>query len=214
MTAVVLRAILVLRSGKTPIAKNGDFGIMTRGMTPIEKNIRVVDEQGNELEATYPKRAKGLVKNGRARFIDEKTILLVCPPQTEEETKMATEPTYTVEYALAQLEKIQTESAAFAEKVFKMIAQNTSAGPGDVGAQGNGQALEALAREHEATAQRLIDVYRQMIDNLKPKTEDIAAARFRFLDFIRSCTALTGDNDNCTAPDYEAIWKTMMSSGE
>ena len=53
-------------------------------MTPIEKNIRVVDEQGNEYEATYPKRAKGLVKNGRARFIDENTICLACPPDTME----------------------------------------------------------------------------------------------------------------------------------
>ena len=51
-------------------------------MTPIEKNVRVVDEQGNEYEATYPKRAKGLVKNGRARFLDESTICLACPPDT------------------------------------------------------------------------------------------------------------------------------------
>ncbi len=56
-------------------------------MTPIEKNIRVVDEQGNELEATYPKRAKGLVKNGRARFIDEQTICLACPPGKNLEDK-------------------------------------------------------------------------------------------------------------------------------
>ena len=49
-------------------------------MTPIEKNIIVVDEQGNEYEATYPKRAKGLVKNGRARFVDENKICLACPP--------------------------------------------------------------------------------------------------------------------------------------
>ena len=40
----------------------------------------VVDEQGNEYEATYPKRAKGLVKNGRARFVGENKICLVCPP--------------------------------------------------------------------------------------------------------------------------------------
>ena len=53
-------------------------------MTPIEKNIIVVDEQGNEYEATYPKRAKGLVKNGRARFIDENTICLACPPENME----------------------------------------------------------------------------------------------------------------------------------
>ena len=51
-----------------------------KGATPIEKNVRVIDEQGNEYEATYPKRAKGLVKNGRARFIDEHTLCLACPP--------------------------------------------------------------------------------------------------------------------------------------
>ena len=52
-------------------------------MTPIEKNIIVVDELGNEYEATYPKRAKGLVKNGRARFINDNKICLACPPHTE-----------------------------------------------------------------------------------------------------------------------------------
>ena len=46
----------------------------------MEKNIIVVDEQGHEYGATYPKRAKGLVKNGRARFVDEHTICLACPP--------------------------------------------------------------------------------------------------------------------------------------
>ena len=60
-------------------------------MTPIEKNIVVVDEQGNEYEATYPKRAKGLVKNGRARFIDETTICLACPPNIELEDKIMSE---------------------------------------------------------------------------------------------------------------------------
>ena len=59
-------------------------------MTPIEKNIIVVDEQGNEYEATYPKRAKGLVKNGRARFVDENKICLACPPDKFlEEEKMS-----------------------------------------------------------------------------------------------------------------------------
>ncbi len=55
--------------------------IKNKGATPIEKNIIVVDEQGNEYEATYLKRAKGLVKNGRARFINENTICLACPPK-------------------------------------------------------------------------------------------------------------------------------------
>ena len=64
--------------------------IALRGVTPIEKNIIVVDEQGNEYEATYPKRAKGLVKNGRARFVDENKICLACPPdKILEEEKMS-----------------------------------------------------------------------------------------------------------------------------
>jgi len=56
----------------------------------MTKNIAVVDEQGNQYEATYPKRARGLVKHGRARFIDENTICLACPPDTElEDRKMS-----------------------------------------------------------------------------------------------------------------------------
>ena len=53
---------------------------MAKGEIPITKNVNVVDSQGNKYEATYPKRAQGLVKKGRARFIDENTICLACPP--------------------------------------------------------------------------------------------------------------------------------------
>lgn len=52
----------------------------TRGMTPIEKNIIVVDASGNTIGFTYPKRAKGLIKKGRARLTGENQICLVCPP--------------------------------------------------------------------------------------------------------------------------------------
>ena len=51
-----------------------------KGEIPITKNVNVVDEFGKEYEATYIKRAKGLVKNGRARFINENSICLACPP--------------------------------------------------------------------------------------------------------------------------------------
>ena len=95
-------------------------------MIPIVKNIIVVDEQGNEYEATYPKRAKGLVKNGRAHFIDENTICLACPPDTKLEDKNMSENTVNVNvevpteidtslskhdipYVLEQIEKLHTE---------------------------------------------------------------------------------------------------------
>ena len=46
------------------------------------KTVGVRDEAGNRYEATYPKRARGLVKHGRARFTDESQteIMLTCPP--------------------------------------------------------------------------------------------------------------------------------------
>lgn len=56
-----------------------------RGMTPIEKNIIVVDENGNELHRTYAKRAEGLVKKGRAHFVHEDTICLTDPSGLHEE---------------------------------------------------------------------------------------------------------------------------------
>ena len=53
----------------------------TESSTP-QKTVRVLDEAGHEYEATYMKRARGLVKHGRARFTDESqtVIILACPP--------------------------------------------------------------------------------------------------------------------------------------
>ena len=59
--------------------KTANANLQRRGRIPITKNISVVDEQGNEYEATWPRRARGLVKNGRARFLSENKICLACP---------------------------------------------------------------------------------------------------------------------------------------
>ena len=76
---------------------------------------------------------------------------------------------YTVEYILSRLEKIQNDSVVFTERLFDMIAKNKSGGPGDIGAQGNGQALAAMAAEHESTNRKLIDFYQKMYDDLLKK---------------------------------------------
>ena len=54
----------------------------------MNKNIEVVDEAGNVYEPTWPKRAKGLVKNGRARFVEENRICLACPAEEITEDKI------------------------------------------------------------------------------------------------------------------------------
>ena len=43
----------------------------------MEKNTIVIDELGNEIGQTYPKRARGLVKNGRAEYVNDCTIRLL-----------------------------------------------------------------------------------------------------------------------------------------
>ena len=57
-------------------------------MIPIEKNILVADENGTVFESTWPKRANGLVKKGRARWLNGKTICLSCPLEQMEDDKM------------------------------------------------------------------------------------------------------------------------------
>lgn len=93
--------------------KTGCTAHQTKGVTPITKNIRVIDEQGTEYETTYPKRAKGLVKNGWARFIDEHTICLARPPVHRLETKQMEQNQNLTEreifLQIAQLQKQLTE---------------------------------------------------------------------------------------------------------
>ena len=86
MTAYDSLFIILLRSGDGTHHKK-QTSESSQGGDTHRKNILVVDEQGNEYEATWPKRAKGLVKSGRARFVEENKICLACPPNTELEGK-------------------------------------------------------------------------------------------------------------------------------
>lgn len=161
-------------------------------MTPIEKNIIVLDEQGNEYEATYPKRAKGLVKSGRARFVDEKTICLACPPANMEDNVMSeekileekivneeTEPQLTMSYVLAQIEKIATQTAYLNETVSelgKMFAATPVANaPHDIAGQAKAKALGDIVRCRETTNQQLLTFYEKVYDDLKQKPVNLSS---------------------------------------
>ncbi len=150
-------------------------------MTPIEKTILVVDEYGNEYEATYPKRAKGLVKNGRARFIQENKICLLCPPKhitedntmsennkvTPESTTPANsffppipkdENTVSLPYILTQIEKIQSQT----DYLYQIIEAVKKSGSDGIG-MGAGNIVE----EREKTNRQLIAFYERLYDDLR-----------------------------------------------
>lgn len=161
-------------------------------MIPIEKNIIVVDEQGNYYGATYPQRAKGLVKNDRARFIGEKTICLACPPcdmednnmsNNTENTAMETKPTekLTMDYVLGQIEKIATETE-YLHNAISELSKTNSIGPGDVGTQEKAHALGEIVTSREHTNQRLLSLYEKMYDDLK--AQSLPSERERIIDMM------------------------------
>lgn len=164
-------------------------------MIPIEKNIIVVDNQGNEYEATYPKRAKGLVKNGRARFIDENKICLVCPPKikTEDkymsENKKAIEATeepqkLTINYVLEQIEKIQNQTDHIGMALAalgNMVPKANSTTPDVAGAE-QAEAIAEVVESREATNQKLIALYEKMYDDLTSKETSLKEMAVKALD--------------------------------
>lgn len=76
--------IRIKQTGTAPIEKNRSLPILQlhivnlfKGVIPITKNIIVTDAQGNQIGTTYPKRAKGLVKSGRAEYANDCEIRLL-----------------------------------------------------------------------------------------------------------------------------------------
>ena len=191
-------------------------------MTPIEKNVIVVDELGNEYEATYPKRAKGLVKNGRARFIDESKICLACPPNENledrnmEETKnIAVAETeqndkLTVGYILEQMEKIFADNGHIHEALAKLDGVK-SGEIGDIGAQAKAQGIADVVKCRETTNQQLIRFYEKLYDDVKIMSEigeHELKMRKQFLDFVRDTTVCAPAGG--FLPDFEKLWKAVF----
>ena len=148
-----------------------------------------MDEKGNVYEATYPKRAKGLVKNGRARFVDENTICLACPPsEIISEDKIMTNQDinininenaanevssrYNLDYALRSIEKIRDDTTYLKDTIEALRLMEKSDGPADVAGEAKGRALQKVVESRETTNQALIKFYEKMYDDLKPQKED------------------------------------------
>ncbi|HBL85116.1 MAG: hypothetical protein A2Y17_02150 [Clostridiales bacterium GWF2_38_85] len=189
-------------------------------MTPIGKNIVVIDEKGNKYEATYPKRAKGLVKNGRARFVDENTICLACPPnkileeqtmndninnteikKTEPIAQTATQQSLTLEYVLQRIDMIHMDSQHIHEAISMMGAMAVNESPnGGFGDQAKAEAVAAAVQSRETTNQQLLKLYEKMYDDLKgPSETKQAELLLSDKSVIQAC--INAISDNCDEDD-------------
>ncbi len=139
----------------------------------MAKNVTVIDAQGTKYEATYPKRAKGLVRNGRARFVNETTICLAYPPSYTEGKRMndngnsneileeitGNGKNVSMAYIMEKIDQILADSQYIKDAIaqFKMS---------DGKAEGAWIGLGNMAESREKTNQALIRLLEKMLDQL------------------------------------------------
>jgi len=141
---------------------------MARGKTPIEKNIIVVDEQGNEYEATYSRRARGLVKKGRARFMEENKICLACPPnmileEQQMNNAIDNKPELTAADILEKIDRIASDIDYIRDAIRAIGAAEEI--------EETASALVSIVQLREKTNQQIIALYAQMYRDLCGEAE-------------------------------------------
>ena len=155
-----------------------------KGAKPIEKNVIVVDEQGNEYEATYPKRAKGLVKSGRARFVGENKICLACPPDKSEENKMMDNNILTTREIFEQitiLQKQLTENSF--QSLHRLSDSIDSIKENEESMEEDISSVCGVFATREAIFMKMLEFYERMYD-------DIVNAEQRKMETISEAFAL------------------------
>ena len=178
-------------------------------MTPIEKNIIVVDEVGNSYEATYQKRAMGLVKNGRARFVSENKICLACPPNifledttmndniqannesVATETQVDSSTTLSMDFVLSRIDQILSDTTHIHEAIKAVLDipvmvpnEEMISYQGDFAGQAKAEAITKAVLSRETTNQQLIRLLEKMYDDLKPKAPSEEILKLRQLSDI------------------------------
>lgn len=163
---------------------------MTNNTSPAALKIEVVDSSGKIIGRTYEKRAKGLVKKGRARFTDENRITLLPSEDAHEyietegykmDERINTEnieniseenSQYTIESVMQCMKKILDDTQYIKDAIFNVTEiPSGDAGdcgsPGDIAGKAKAEAISTIVRERENTNQKLIDFYNKVYNDLK-----------------------------------------------
>lgn len=148
----------------------------------MRKNVAVVDELGHEYEATYPKRAKGLVKSGRAHFVDANRICLLRPPQIdlEDESMEQNSTALTAREIFDQIVKLQGDLKNIRETTeLIQTIRDTNQSNGNDSVELDTQvvvakidALVDVFESREGTYQQMLSVYEKMYDDLTGKSAE------------------------------------------
>ncbi|MDD4264064.1 MAG: hypothetical protein PHD88_08495 [Firmicutes bacterium] len=124
-----------------------------------KKTIIVIDEQGNKYEATYPRRAKGLVKSGRARLIDDNKICLLDPPK---------KPVWGENTMTDQEKKL--DLSYIVEKIDEIICINTKMAS-DLSIKDNNESVIEGITEITNSNNKVLSFLREIYQDIKPEKQ-------------------------------------------
>lgn len=196
----------------------------------MTKNIIVVDEHGKKYGTTYPRRAKGLVKQGRARFLARNMLCLMqglaCPPEQNLEDKNMSEQTiensvvensmagnekenmeqggsrHSMEYCLEQIERIGRQT----EYLNQVIAELRQLDNASSCAQ-KAMALSDIVKCRETTNQQMLHFYEKMYDDLKgPTTADTVSQKSHLQEQLLRIIDKTLENGDFTADEVSDMF--------
>ncbi len=140
----------------------------------MPRNITVTDAQGNLCQPTWPKRAKGLVKHGRAVYVSDNHIRLTPSRKTEENAMTANDILQKI-FELSQDKKHIVDALMTLLSMPKMD-NGVPGAPPDVEGQAKAEAIAQVACAAETTRQQLLSFYIRVYDSLSSNAQAAPAA--------------------------------------
>lgn len=132
-------------------------------MVPIAAMIEVTDELGGAYRPTYPKRAKNLVKQGRARFVSACRICLLRPPnECMEDYKMIETKNVTQQDILTRMDAI-TGDHSYLKEAFDAIEKIQASGQDAESVKTRVSAVESIVREREETNRQVLEILKTLL---------------------------------------------------
>jgi len=189
----------------------------------MTKNIIVVDSQGKKCGATYLKRAKGLVKQGRARFLAQNMLCLACPPDQDLEDNMMSEQTneiienneesrpadkYSMEYCLTQIEHLAHQTDYLDQAILELNQLDSDPFCGHKAA-----AISDVIKSRETTNQQLINFYMNMYDDLKtPAPVDAITHKAHLQEQLLKIMENTLENNDFSAKEVSDLFNGALDA--
>jgi hypothetical protein len=122
-----------------------------------------------------------------------------------EVTENSAAETYTYEYALKQIELLTHQVDHIHLAISELGHLENEGTPCGGSAKSVAEGIADVVRCRETTAQKLIDFYSKMYEDLKPRSQAQAANRVEFMEWVRSCIAAS--EPGIELPDFEKLWK-------